>query len=243
VQRLLLNSLLYYPTRTVAPTPAFAEDVELRSDGERLHGWWVPAERSRGHVLFCHGNGGNIGDRLAHVRLLAQAGLDVLVFDYRGYGRSSGSPSERGTYRDAAAAHAALLRRPDVDPARVLLLGESLGGAVALELALAAPPAGLILQSAFTSVRDMARVHYPFVPRSLVPDAYPSLARIPSLRAPLLVLHGARDAIVPLLYGEALFEAAPEPKRIEVFEEAGHNDLGGARWAATIADWAYSESS
>jgi uncharacterized protein len=242
VRRLLLNRLLYFPDRAVPPTPPFAEDVELRGGGERLHGWWTPARRGVpvAHVLFCHGNGGNIGDRLSHVRLLAEAGLDVLVFDYSGYGRSSGRPSEQGTYRDAAAAHAALLRRPGVDPGRVLLLGESLGGAVALALALELPPAGLILQSAFTSVRDMARVHYPFLPRSLVPDAYPSLERIGALRAPLLVLHGARDAIVPLLYGEALFEAAPEPKRLEVFEDAGHNDLGGERWAATIADWAYS---
>jgi uncharacterized protein len=236
VRRALLNRLLFFPDRAVPPTPPFAEDVSVAG----LHGWWVPARRAPavGHVLFCHGNGGNIGDRLAHVRLLAEAGLDVLVFDYRGYGRSAGRPSEQGTYRDAAAAHAALLRRPGVDPARVLLLGESLGGAVALALALEAPPAGLILQSAFTSVRDMARVHYPFLPRSLVPDAYPSLERIGRLRAPLLVLHGARDEIVPLLYGEALFEAAPEPKRIEVFEHAGHNDLGGTRWAAVIGEWA-----
>jgi uncharacterized protein len=244
VRRLLLHRLLYFPDRAVPPTPAIAADVEIDSDGERLHGWWVGAAgRARGHVLFCHGNGGNIGDRLPHVRLLAEAGLDVLAFDYRGYGRSSGRPSEQGTYRDAQAAHAALLRRPGVDPARVLLLGESLGGAVALALALEAPPAGLILQSAFTSVRDMARLHYPFVPRALVPDAYPTLARIGELRAPLLVLHGARDAIVPLMYGEALFAAAPEPKRMQVFEAAGHNDLvalAGSRWAAAIADWAYS---
>jgi uncharacterized protein len=190
-----------------------------------------------GHVLFCHGNGGNIGDRAPHASLLAAAGFDVLLFDYRGYGRSPGRPSEDATYADARAARAALLAMDGVDPARVLYLGESLGAAVALELAIAHPPAALILQSPFTSIRDIARVHYPFIPRALVPQAYPSLDRIPQLRAPLLVLHGARDPVVPLMHGEELFHLAAEPKRLEVFPGAGHNDLGGDRWAALITDW------
>ena len=192
----------------------------------------------RGHLLFCHGNGGNIGDRAPHASLLAAAGFDVLLFDYRGYGRSPGRPGEEATYADARAARAALLACDGVDPQRVLYLGESLGAAVALELALAYPPAGLILQSPFTSIRDIARVHYPFIPRALVPEAYPSLDRIPGLRAPLLVLHGARDPVVPLMHGEELFHAAPEPKRLEVFPTAAHNDLGGERWAELITDWA-----
>jgi pimeloyl-ACP methyl ester carboxylesterase len=191
-----------------------------------------------GHVLFCHGNGGNISDRAPHAALLATAGLDVLLFDYRGYGRSPGRPDEESTYVDARAARAALLSCDGVDPARVLYLGESLGAAVALELALAHPPAGLILQSPFISVRDIARFHYPYVPRALVPDAYPSLDRIPHLRTPLLVIHGARDPVVPLMHGEELFRAAQEPKRLEVFPDAGHNDLGGERWAALISNWA-----
>jgi uncharacterized protein len=162
----------------------------------------------------------------------------VLLFDYRGYGRSTGRPSEHATYADARAARAALVGRPGVDPARIIYLGESLGAAVALELAIDAPPAGLILQSPFTSIRDMARLHYPIVPRALVPDAYPNLDRIAALRAPLLVIHGARDEIVPLIYGEAVFEAAPEPKRLEVFPAAAHNDLTGRRWIETITGWA-----
>jgi pimeloyl-ACP methyl ester carboxylesterase len=242
--RRLLNALLYLPARRVLQTPAavglpFA-DLELRTgDGERLHGWWVPATApSRGHMLLCHGNAGNIGDRVPHLALLAAAGFDVLAFDYRGYGRSSGRPSEHGTYHDARAALGALLGRDGVDPARVLYLGESLGGAVALALAIESPPAGLILQSAFTSVRDMARLHYPFVPRPLVPDAYPSLRLIPRLKAPLLVLHGARDRIVPLIYGEALHDAAPEPKRLEILPHAGHNDMVAREWIDAIARWA-----
>jgi uncharacterized protein len=239
-----MNALLYLPARRVARTPAAAglrfTEVEFRADDEeRLHGWWVPAGAPViGHVLLCHGNAGNIGDRVPHLALLSAAGFDVLVFDSRGYGRSSGRPSERGTHLDARAAREVLGRQDGVDAARVLYLGESLGGAVALALALELPPAGLILQSAFTSVRDMARRHYPFLPRAVVPDAYPNLRRIPRLRAPLLMLHGANDGIVPLMHGEELYAAAPEPKRIEVFPDAGHNDLVGPDWTETISEWA-----
>jgi uncharacterized protein len=245
--RPLLNALLYLPSRTIVQTPAaaglrFADVTFETDDGELLHGWWVSARaHAIGHVLLCHGNAGNVGDRLPHLALLSSAGFDILAFDYRGYGRSSGRPSEAGTARDARAARGALLRQDGVDRGRVLYLGESLGGAVALGLAVDRPPAGLILQSAFTSVRDMARLHYPFIPRGLVPDAYPSLELIRRLDLPLLVLHGARDRIVPVLHGEALFEAAPGPKRIEVFADAAHNDLierAGARWVRAISAWA-----
>jgi uncharacterized protein len=176
-----------------------------------------------------------------HVEVLAAAGLDVLAFDYRGYGRSSGRPSEPGTQRDAAAARAALLRHPGVDPERVVYVGESLGGAVALALAIDSPPAGLVLQSTFTSIRDMARLHYPLIPRAVVPDAYPSLQLIPGLRGRLLVLHGDRDELVPLMFGEALFEAATCPKDMVVFPGVAHNDVierAGPRWAAAIASFA-----
>lgn len=242
----LLNSLLYFPSRAQGDTPAAAglayEDLEVSTeDGERLHAWWIPARApSAGHVLLCHGNAGNVAGRVIHAKLLVDAGLDVLLFDYRGYGRSSGAPDEEGTYRDARAARVALLGRPGADASRLIYLGESLGGAVALALALEAPPRGLVLQSAFSSVRDMGRLHYPMVPAVLVPDAYPSLRRIRELKAPLLVLHGDRDDIVPLSQGQALFAAAPEPKRMHVFPQLGHNDLvvlAGAAYTKTIADW------
>ena len=245
--RPLLNYLLYRPSRELLQTPAAAglrfADVALEpEDGERLHGWWVPAQGSVvGHVLLCHGNAGNMGDRLPQLVLLSGAGFDVLAFDYRGYGRSSGRPTEAGTYRDARAAHDALIGQEGVDPGRVLVLGESLGAAVALALARERPPGGLVLQSAFTSVRAMARLHYPLVPRALVPDAYPSLRLIRRLAVPLLVLHGARDPVVPLMHGEALVEAAPGPTRMEVFADAAHNDLitgAGQRWVEVIAGWA-----
>jgi uncharacterized protein len=240
VLRPLLNALLFFPARELLAEPRVPfEDVTF--DG--LHGWWVPATAGPrlGHVLFLHGNAGNIGDRVPHVELLAGVGFDVLAFDYRGYGRSRGRPDEQGTYRDARAALEALLARDGVRRERVVYLGESLGGAIALELAVSAQPAGLVLQSTFTSIRDMARLHYPFIPRAAVPDAYPSLRLIAGVRAPLLFLHGDRDAVVPLMYGEALFDAAPEPKTIRVFRGVAHNDvlaLAGREWAGAIAGWA-----
>lgn len=244
----LLNALLFFPSRGLEATPAeaglsYSEVGFETEDGERLHAWWVPTPRkpSLGHVLLFHGNAGNISGRIVHARLLADARLDVFLFDYRGYGRSSGSPGEQGTYRDGRAARAAMLRQASVDPGRIFYLGESLGGAIALALALEVPPRGLVLQSTFTSVRDMGRLHYPMVPNAFVPDAYPSLRRVRALKCPLLVLHGDRDGIVPLSHGQALFDAAPEPKRLRVFRGAGHNDLiafAGRDYAEAIASWA-----
>ena len=247
-----LNWRLYWPSREILKTPADAglafDELEFQTqDGERLHAWWIAGNQpSRGHILFCHGNGDNIGGRVPNAALLSRAGFDVLLFDYRGYGRSTGRPDELGTYRDARAARAALRRQSGVDPNRVFYLGESLGGAVALALAVEHPPRGLILQSTFTSVRDVARAWYPFIPAALVPDAYPSLRRIGELSVPLLVLHGDRDETVPLEQGRALFEAAREPKRIRVFRGRGHDDLverSGRKYANEIADWAASLNS
>ncbi len=244
--RALLNSFLYFPVREIARWPGDAgldaRDVRIDTeDGERLHGWLVSARGPlRGHLLLCHGNAGNVGDRVEHARLLSRAGFSVLLFDYRGYGCSTGRPSEEGTYRDARAAREALEREADLDQAGPVYLGESLGGAVALALALEAPPRGLVLQSTFTSVRDMAREHYPYLPSGFLPDAYPSLSRIERLRSPVLVMHGEDDEIVPASHGRALFEAAPEPKALRLFPGLGHNDLverAGDDYAESIASW------
>jgi fermentation-respiration switch protein FrsA (DUF1100 family) len=244
----VIDALLYFPSRRLDAEPRSYglahEELELQtSDGERLHGWCIGARAAPrlGHIVHFHGNAGNISHRLADAAALTAAGFDVLLFDYRGYGRSSGRPHEEGLYRDGRAALAGVGARAGADPARIFYLGESLGGAVALALALERPPRGLILQSTFTGIRDMARLHYPVVPGFLVPDAYPSLRRIARLRAPLLVIHGDRDDIVPFAQGQALFGAAPEPKRFHAVPGAGHNDLlavAGRSYARTIADFA-----
>ncbi|MCM6776655.1 lysophospholipase [Nocardia sp. CDC159] len=244
--RRTLDRLLYFPTRPIRRTPAAVGahhvDVEIASsDGVILHGWWVPAVgECRGHVLFAHGAVGNIGDCVLHVALLAEAGFDVLAFDYRGYGSSSGTPDETGTYQDARAALRELARRDGVHPGRVFYAGESMGGAILLELALTHPPAGLILTSPFTSVRDVVEAMGTLVPRWLVPDAYPSLRRISALRSPLLVMHGSDDSVVPLASARQLFGAAPEPKTFQVIDGAGHTDVvlaEGAAWAERIVVW------
>lgn len=247
--RSVLHALTYMPTRRIEQTPALLgltyTDLSIPTeDGETLHGWWVPAHgstRAIGHVLFAHGNAGNIGDRVPIYALLSEAGFDVFAFDYRGYGRSTGRTTEQGTYLDARAARRVLLEQPGVDPDRLLYLGKSLGGGVLMELATAHPPAGLILMSTFTDLRDAAKAVYPFVPRPLVPNAYPSLRRIRMLRTPLLIIHGDQDELLPLKHAERLYAAAPEPKRLVVFPGAGHNDViatAGLEWLQLIRGWA-----
>ncbi|TSE00723.1 alpha/beta hydrolase [Skermania sp. ID1734] len=245
LQRQALHAMLYFPSRQLLQTPADAglvySDIEIDCEpGVRLHAWFVRARNPRGHVLFAHGNAGNIGDRVAHAELLATAGFDVLLFDYRGYGRSTGSPSEAGTYRDGKAALLALRELPGVDSERIIYLGESLGGAVMVQLADDTPPAGLVLTSTFTSVRDVASAHYRAIPTPLVPDAYPSLRRVARLRCPVLIVHGSADEIVPVAQAHRLYEAAAEPKTLRLISDAGHNDLialAGREWAQIITDW------
>jgi pimeloyl-ACP methyl ester carboxylesterase len=203
------------------------EDVRLAAVDAEIHGWWLPKDGARWTVLLCHGNAGNISHRLERARLLQQRVLaSVLLFDYRGYGRSSGSPDEQGTYRDARAAYLHLVEQRGVPAGHLVLFGESLGAAVAAQLALERPAAALVLESAFTSIPEMARAAYPFLPPvgPLIRTRYETLAKLPRLRLPLLVLHGERDEIVPLEQGRRLFDAAPEPKRLFVIPAAGHND-------------------
>ncbi len=223
--------LIYFPLRAHEVTPQQLgmayEELELRAeDGVRLHGWFLPVKGSRLTLLVCHGNGGNISHRLDRA-LLAQAhlGTDVLLFDYRGYGRSDGRPDEEGTYRDARAAWRWLLTK-GVAPGRIVIFGESLGSAVALQLALENGGArALVLESPFASIPAMARAVYPFLPVwPLVRTRYDNLSKIGRLRLPLLVLHGERDDIVPFAQGRRVFEAAPEPKRFWAIPGAHHND-------------------
>jgi len=222
--------LIYFPTRGPVPPAATvlpgAQDVVLEtSDGLRLGAWYLPAPGRGPAVLVCNGNGGNRTGRAPLAAALHRAGLSVLLFDYRGFGENRGSPTEEGLALDAAAARDWLADRAEVDEQRLVYFGESLGAAVAIRLAIEHPPAALVLRSPFTSLADAGRVHYPWLPLGrLLWDRYPSLDRIADLRAPLLVIAGDRDTIVPISLSRRLFDAAPEPKRFVLIPGADHND-------------------
>jgi hypothetical protein len=216
------------------------EHTLTTADGERLNAWFFPREAARGAVLVCHGNAGSIEHRLDHARAFLEMGWAVLLFDYRGYGASTGTPSEAGTYADAEAAYDLLLRDEGFVPDRIVLYGESLGVAVALELALRRACAGLIAESGFTSLPDMAAEVYPFLPaRWLARIRYDNRAKIARLTAPLLLLHSPEDEIVPVAHAHALFAAAHEPKRL-LLTSGGHNSGGflqRSEWRAEVALW------
>ncbi len=230
--------LVYFPDRSRGPGPDALgldfEELELTaSDGVRLHGWFLPAQEPRGALLFCHGNAGNVSHRLFAARVFHDMRVAVLLFDYRGYGRSEGSPSEEGTYRDAEAAYD-FLRGRGFEPGRIALYGESLGGAVAIELARRRHVACALIESAFTSVPDLGAELYRWLPvRPLARIRYDNARKIGALGIPLLLVHSPQDEIVPFAHAERLFEGAGEPKEL-VRTEGGHNDGGFLRRAEWI---------
>ncbi len=203
---------------------AFEELSLETADGEKLNGWYVPADQARGTLLFFHGNAGNISHRLDSIAIFHRLGLNVLIFDYRGYGLSSGKPSEAGTYRDAEAAWHHLVEERGIAPASIVLFGRSLGGAVATWLAMRAQPAGLIIESSFTSVPDLGSELYPWLPvRWLSRLQYNTRERLGTVRAPVLVIHSTQDEIIPFRHGRSLYEAANEPRHL-LEMVGGHND-------------------
>lgn len=225
----LADRLVYFPSRAHdGGTPAVFglayEDVALTtSDGVRLHAWFVPAPAARRTLLFLHGNAGNISHRLDKLATLNELGADVLLLDYRGYGRSEGTPDEAGTYRDADAAYD-WLRGRGVSAERIVLYGESLGGPIATDLAARQPVGGLILESSPSSILDVARYHYPWLPVAwFLSVRYDARAKIGRVHAPLLILHSPDDEIVPFDMAEQLYAAANGPKRL-VRLRGGHND-------------------
>ncbi|MBI2911760.1 MAG: alpha/beta hydrolase [Chloroflexi bacterium] len=235
---------IYLPSRELVGSPADVglsyEDVTFSaSDGVALHGWYVPGPAPVTLVWF-HGNAGNISHRLGNLRGLHDlVGVSVLLFDYRGYGRSAGSPSEEGTYHDAEGAVAFLAGRTGQPAEHLVYFGRSLGAAVALEMALRRPPAALIIESPFLSIPHMAREVYPFLPAlgGLLRTRYDSLGKIPRLTAPVLVVVGEADDVVSPNQGRLLFERAPEPKRWHSVPGAGHNDtplVGGAAYYGAL---------
>ena len=224
--------LIYFPWPDRLPPASSvltgSQEVVLPTeDGIHLGGWFLPAQGSSPApaVLVCNGNGGNRALRTPLATALSRAGLSVLLFDYRGYAGNSGRPSEDGLAADARAAGAWLAARPEVDPSRIAYLGESLGAAVALRLAVERPPAALVLRSPFTSLTEVGRLHYPWLPvKQLLADRYASAVWVAHLRVPVLMIAGERDGIVPAALSRRLYDAASAPKRFVLVPGANHND-------------------
>ena len=244
----LQRRLIYFPLSGV-PRPAkvglpTAEPVSFAAaDGPTLHGWFVPATipgMSVTAIVF-NGNAGHRGFRAPLAAMLADAGIATLLFDYRGYGESDGVPSEEGLAEDALAAFRHVTSRTDVARNRLLYFGESLGAAVAVRLATEHPPGALILRSPFSSLLDVGRHHYPFLPvAAVLRDRYASIERIANIRCPLLVISAAHDSVVPAEQSRQLHDAALPPKRLIVFNGVDHNDdvfLASPQLRAAVLDF------
>ena len=234
--------LIYFPQKRLDLVPRalglrHEETFLAAEDGVKIHAWLLPVDGARLTVLVCNGNAGNISHRLDRAsEMQRRLGVSVLLFDYRGYGRSEGGPDEEGTYRDARAAYHYLVQVKGLEPEALILFGESLGSAVAVQLAVEQPVGAAVLESPFTSIADMARSAYPFLPPvgPLLRTRYETIAKVGKLRVPVLVLHGERDRIVPFAQGRRVFDAAPQPKRFFAIPGADHNDTyvtgGDAYW-------------
>ena len=240
-----VDSVVFQPSPGIDLRPSDlgieAEQVTLDSEGVRIHGFYLPSGRSHRNaraILFLHGNAGNASHRLPNAAELARLGTDVLLIDYRGYGMSEGTPSESGAYADARAGLAHLTRERGFPERRIVLFGRSLGGAIAVDLARDRALAGVILESTFSSMADVARGMLGPPLAYLAKDRFDSASKIDRIRAPLLFFHGDRDGIIDYGLGRRLFELAPEPKQFETISGAGHNDtvqVGGRPYFQRIA--------
>jgi hypothetical protein len=221
---MLLEWLIFLPDRHVPAPPAGVEERWITTeDGIRIHAWRAGGSDVGPVLVWSHGNAGNIANRADVLLALAERGLGVLAYDYRGYGKSAGRPSEEGVHRDAVAAYDSE-RAAGTEPTRIVCFGESIGGAVSIRLATARPCAGVAVVSPFTTLQAVARVHYgPLA--ALVRGRFDSVSRVKELSVPLFVAHGDADEIVPFELGEALFAAAHEPKEFVRVPGAAHNDM------------------
>ena len=220
---------IYYPSHEIEFTPESIgltfEDVYFTTrDGLKLNGWFIPSGNSETTLIFFHGNAGNISHRLGSIAIFNKVGLNIFIFDYRGYGKSNGHVSEEGTYLDARAAYDYIIGRKDVNRDKILLYGESLGGAIAYELAATAKVAAVITLGAFSSIADMGKAIYPFLPvRLIVRTEYDTVSKAARVKIPKLIIHSVNDEIVPFEQGQNVFSQACEPK--EFYEmHGGHND-------------------
>jgi len=231
--RILENRLIYFPPRYpqgFSPPESYGLQVEevwvTASDGAKLNAWFLPNATSPKVLLCFHGNAENIGYGLGRLKVFARLGVNLLALDYRGYGKSEGSPDEAGVYRDAEAAYRYLVEGRGFEPKNIILYGQSLGGAVAIDLASRRACGGLIVESSFTSAREMARRMFLIPLLEYVPKSrFDCVAKIANVRAPSLIIHGTRDEVVPFSMGQKLYQAAPEPKSFLPIQGAGHNDI------------------
>jgi len=231
--RVIENQLIYFPPRYPEGFPSpetYQGDVEdvwlLTADGVRINAFYHSNPPSKQVLLWFHGNAENIGYDLDQLRDLAKIGVNILAVDYRGYGKSEGEPDEAGVYQDADAAYDYLIEQRHFRPQDIFIQGHSLGGAVAVDLASRRPCGGLIVESSFTNARAMARRMFviPLV-EYVVKSRFDSLQKIHLVHAPILIVHGTSDEVIPFAMAQQLFAAAPEPKRFYPVEGAGHNDL------------------
>lgn len=223
------NRFIFYPSRYPegdwnAASREGAEDRWITAkDGTKLNAWWYPLAGTRRATLFLHGNSGNVTNRVDHARRIREAGSAVLILDYRGYGKSEGRPDERGVYQDADAAYVQVLKE-GFEPHDIVIHGESLGTAIAVDLASHHPCAGLILESPLSSVQEIAATVVPWIGPLFV-RGFNSRSKIGSVHVPLMVIHGNRDAIVPISHSRRLFAAANEPKEFWEIPGGTHNEL------------------
>ena len=212
------EKLVYFPSKGVGDTPASIglhyEDVYLVTDDKiKIHGWYVPHPDAKATLLFFHGNAGNISHRIESIFIFYNIGLSVFIIDYRGYGNSDGRPSEHGTYQDAMAAWNYLVDERHLRPDEIIVSGRSLGGAVAASLAAKVTPAAVILESTFTSIKELGTYYYPYLPVSWISRIhYPVDKHITSFNCPVLIIHSHQDELVPVRFGQRLFKYALEPK-------------------------------
>ena len=227
--RFLERTSFFFPSKFIDYTPdqigLVYEDLYLTTlDGVKMNAWLVKSTPKAATLIFAHGNAGNIGDRLMKIKFWHDLGLNILIFDYRGYGQSQGIPTEKGVYLDAQAAYDYVQNRLDTDHHRIIGYGESLGGAVMIDLATQRKLAGLIIESSFTSAGDMAQRYYPLLPSFMMGIKFDSLSKIRNITIPKLFLHSPEDQTVPLPMGQKLYGAARPPKNFLLIH-GGHNDI------------------
>lgn len=243
----LQRNLMYHPNRTIESPASYGlvdfSVVNLTAeDGIKLEAWYHPAKENYPTIVHFHGNAGNLSHRTNFFSLLRDAGFGVIGLDYRGYGKSEGSPSESGFYQDARATMDYVSKTISIPENKIIIYGESIGSGVAVQIATERKIAALVLQSPFTSIADPAILQYPFLPVNLLlKDRFDSISKIADVHVPILFLHGEKDTLVPINLGKALFAKANEPKQAIYYPEVGHNDYELDKLVSAIVEFSKSQ--